>query len=107
MAFDPADIVCMDGKTVLHTTEYEAILHALGLTPRGRGGRCGRRWAYRNYFAAGEADVAMWRRLEERGFALQICAPGSLRPFHTYEVTPEGIAAADLSGYVPKSMAEA
>ena len=82
------------------------IVHALGLTRRGGRGRFGRRWAYRNYFAAGEADVPAWRDLEVNGFARQICKPGSLRPFHTFEVTVEGMAAAGVLDYVPASIRE-
>lgn len=98
------DVVCMDGKTVLSVDEYRAIVHALGLTRRGGRGRFGARWAYRNYFAAGGKDVELWRGLEKRGFALQICGTGTLRPFHTFEVTPEGMAAADVLRYVPARM---
>lgn len=80
------------------------IVHALGLTPRGGRGRFGCRWAYRNYFAAGEADVQSWRDLEARGLARQIAKPGSLRPFHTFEVTPAGMKAAGVTGYIPSAM---
>lgn len=95
------DLVCMDGKTLLESAQYSNIVHALGLTRRGGRGRFGRRWAYRNYFAAGEADVQSWRDLEAKGLARQICKPGSLRPFHTFEVTPEGMAASDVLKYIP------
>jgi len=98
------DVVCMDHKTLLTTPEYRAMVHALGLTRRGGRGRFGRRWAYRNYFAAGGKDVDLWRGLEGRGLARQICRPGSLRPFHTFEVTPEGMAAMDVMRYIPREL---
>lgn len=96
--------VCMDEKTVLSDDEYSCIVHALGLTRRGGRGRFGCRWAYRNYFAAGGKDVEVWRGLERRGLAEQICKPGSLRPFHTFAVTEDGMRAADVVAYMPGSM---
>lgn len=100
------DLVCMDGKTILESRQYDHIVHALGLTRRGGKGRFGRRWAYRNYFAAADRDVASWRDLEAKGLALQICKPGSLRPFHTFAVTLAGMKAAALTQYVPLEMIE-
>jgi len=84
--------------------ERAVIIHALGLTPRGGSKRLGRRLAYRNYFAAGEADVPVWRKLEAKGMARQVCRPGSLRPFHTFTVTESGVTAAGISAYVPASL---
>ena len=42
--------------TVLSKSEQHVIEHALGLTPRGASHKAGRRWAYRNWLAAGLRD---------------------------------------------------
>jgi len=84
--------------------ERSAMVHALGLTRRGKKGKFGRRWAYRNYFAAGESDALLWRGLEDRGLARQISKPGSLRPFHTFEVTYAGMKEIGALPYVPMEM---
>lgn len=81
--------------------ERELIMHALGL--RMRRGRPPR-WAYRNYYAAGRTDAVVWRQMEQKGFARQIALPGSLRPYHTFEVTHEGVDAAEVRKYVPLAL---
>lgn len=91
--------------SLLNDREHECIVHALGLTRRcASRGKFGRRWAYRNYFAAGDQDVPIWRSLEKRGLARITHRRGSHRPFHTFAVTLQGVIAADLQKYVPKSM---
>lgn len=88
----------------LTTEERQAITHALGLTRRGGKGRTGRRWAYRNYFAAGGKDVATWQGLVKRGLActLRPVDPNNKTP--GFAVTHAGTIAAGLRGYVPASI---
>ena len=99
--------VCMDGMTLLADEEYTMMVHALGLTRKGGRGRFGRRWAYRNYYAASQGDAEVWRKLMKRGLAKSACEPKPLRPFHTFAVTQKGMAAADVLAYVPKEILEA
>lgn len=84
--------------------EQHVIAHALGLTPRGGPSRTGRRWAYRNYFAAGGKDVDVWRGLVDRGLAcnLRPVDPSNTTP--GFAVTNAGAIAAGLRGYVPASI---
>lgn len=88
----------------LSKEERNVITHALGLTPRGGSPRSGRRWAYRNYFAAGGKDVATWEGLLARGFA---CTLRPVDPRNTtpgFAVTHAGAVAAGLRQYVPASV---
>ena len=89
--------------TDLTDDQYRFILHAFGLTPRGRGGRCGRRWAYRNYFCAGGPDVKTGRSLAERGLAKEH-APTKLVEYPTFLITERGAEAAGVRGYIPSSV---
>ena len=103
------DVVCMDHKTVLKTSEYNAMAHALGLTPRySSRGRFGRRWAYRNYFSAGGEDIALWDGLVDRGLARRI---GELVIYQSidivFEVTHKGMTVIDAMQYIPRSVLDA
>lgn len=99
--------VCMDGKTLLQDGEYTMMIHALGLTRRGGRGRFGKRWAHRNYYAAGTCDVEIWQNLVKRNLAKIISEPSAVRQFHIFAVTKEGMAAADVLAYIPKDFIEA
>lgn len=87
---------------MLTEDETHVIEHALGLTRRGGKGRTGRRWAYRNYFAAGGKDVDVWQGLVNRGLAttLRPINPETCR-YPGFAVTRAGVEAAGLTAYVP------
>ena len=84
--------------------EKHVIAHALGLTPRGGSRKAGRRWAYRNYFAAGGKDVATWRRLVARGFACTLRPVDPANKTPGFAVTHAGAVASGLRGYVPSAI---
>ena len=96
--------VCMDGRTLLEDDEYTMIIHALGLTRRGGRGRFGKRWAYRNFYAASDTDAEIWMKLVKREFAKLIQNPGTQRPFHMFAVTRDGMVAADVLRYISKEI---
>lgn len=90
---------------MLDKREREAIMHALGLTRRGGRGKAGRRWACRNYFAAGGADVVVWRGLVQRGLARTLRAVNpELCSYPGFAVTLAGARAAGMAEYVPNSI---
>jgi len=81
--------------------EYAVIAHALGLSGTYDRFKPRRRWAYRNYFAAGAKDVETWRGLVARGLA---CTLRPVDPSNTtpgFAVTHAGAVAAGLRNYVP------
>jgi len=83
--------------------ERELIEHALGLQKRNGPGRYSVRWAYRNYFAAGATDAVVWSSMANKGWARSL----GLRAtdgFELFAVTPAGMEAADVLGYVKRSM---
>ena len=86
----------------LEPREYDVIAHALGLTGTHDRFKPRRRWAYRNYFAAGGKDVETWLGLVERGLArpLRPIDPSSCQ-YPGFAVTHEGAVAAGLRSYVP------
>lgn len=82
--------------------ERSFMVHALGLTRRGRkGSKFGRRWAYRNYFCAADCDVPTWDSLVERGLAHLIGVPRDEMKYRTYAVSPLGILEIGAAQYVP------
>ncbi len=86
---------------MLTEAENHVIKHALGLTGRGGRGRTGRRWAYRNYFAAGDKDVAVWTALVARGLACTLRPVGpEACSYPGFAVTAAGVEAAGLTAYV-------
>lgn len=78
------------------------IIYALGLTRRGGRGKLGRRWACRNFYAAGEGAESVWRDLEASGFAREILGPSTLFPHTIFAVTRAGMIAAGVLAYVPE-----
>lgn len=78
------------------------MVHALGLTPRRRGRKFGRRWAYRNYFYAGTVDVPIWRHLVELGFAKEVKQSSPRSMTISFCVTKEGVEAIGAEKYIPK-----
>lgn len=80
--------------------ERAKIMHALGLVdyPTGVRSRAGKRpivreveRAYRNRFAAGGDDVALWRGLVGRGLAEE--APSAPEQYPIFHVTQAGLDA--------------
>ena len=91
-------------SNTLNPREYSVIAHALGLSGTYDRYKPRRRWAYRNYFAAGPKDVETWRRLVKRGLA---CTLRPVDPTNTtpgFAVTHAGAVAAGLRNYVPTSI---
>lgn len=82
--------------------ERSVIIHALGLTPRGGRRQFGCRWAYRNYFCAGEKDEAVWDKLVARGLAFKSGRPKSAgMPYSVYGVTRLGVELIGARNHVP------
>jgi hypothetical protein len=89
---------------MIEPREYDVIAHALGLGGTHNRYKPRRRWAYRNYFAAGGKDVETWRGLVARGLA---CTLRPVDPRNTtagYAVTHAGAVASGLRKYVPFSI---
>lgn len=91
---------------ILTDTERELIQHALGLGSTHTRFKPARRWAYRNYFAAGGSDVEAWQALVARGFAVTLRPryPDAC-PYPGFAVTRSGVEAAGFGSYVPRSLA--
>jgi hypothetical protein len=88
----------------INPEEYDVIAHALGLSGTYDRYKPRRRWAYRNYFAAGGKDVQTWESLVARGLAatLRPVNPDNTTP--GFSVTHAGTVAAGLRNYVPASI---
>jgi hypothetical protein len=85
----------------LEPREYDVIAHALGLGGTYDRFKPRRRWAYRNYFAAGGKDVETWRGLVDRGLACTLRPVDPRNASPGFAVTHEGAVAAGLRNYVP------
>jgi hypothetical protein len=85
----------------LDRQEHEVIAHALGLGSTYDPSKPCRRWAYRNYFAAGNKDVGTWQGLVARGLACTLRPVDPLNETPGFAVTHEGAVAAGLRSYVP------
>lgn len=85
--------------------EYDVIAHALGLGGTYDRFKPRRRWAYRNYFAAGGKDIDTWKGLVDQGFAtpLRPRDPATCN-YPGFAVTHAGAIAAGLRNYVPASI---
>lgn len=81
--------------------EYDVIAHALGLGGTYDRYKPRRRWAYRNYFAAGGKDVQTWQGLVGRGLACTLRPVDPSNDTPGFAVTHAGAVAAGLRNYVP------
>lgn len=78
--------------------EKDVMMHALGFSRP-------RRWAYRNYFAAGDIDGKIWDGLVKQGLArAHGNLPSEIMPYPCYSVTQAGIEALGIRHKVPQDI---